>query len=79
MGDVPGRDTDVLPTADAALGQQFNEDRAGVVAIEAQVECLVDPVQREVVGATTVGPVDERTMVTTIRHDAPAEIHRSRH
>jgi hypothetical protein len=49
MGDVPGRDTDVLPTADAALGQKFNEDRTGVVLIEAQVERLVDPVQREVV------------------------------
>jgi hypothetical protein len=72
MGDVPSRETDIVSSANAALGEQFNKRRAGVVTTETVVKCLLQTVQREVVRAAGVSPVDERTLMATIRHYTPA-------
>jgi hypothetical protein len=54
-------------TANPALDKQFEIDRAGVVAIEAILEGVFEPFEREMRSAARIGSIQKRTMLTAIR------------
>src|SRR4029079_120172 len=57
----------------ASLDEQLDVRAAMLVSVEAMRERVVQPVDREVIGASGVGPVQEGTMIGSLGHARVSE------
>jgi hypothetical protein len=55
-----------------SLGQQFDEQRTGLVVVEAMPKRMAEPIQAEMPAATNIGLVQKRAIVRMIFHVSPA-------
>jgi hypothetical protein len=58
----------------ASLDEQLDVRAALLVSIEAMLERMVEAVDREVIGTSGIGPVQERTMIGSLGHAKVSDV-----